>query len=251
MPVTNTRPPTAAPTPWRAVMAVFDTRSRCDQDRPTRSRSRSWPRSSPSAAARICEATHRKLPDGGSNSAPFGVAAAAMSLHGFRPWIVRCFCRSAEHFPPKNPRPKGYHRQVVAARLRRRRGGAQGGTDETDLLARRRSDACSPRRRSPKTPSPSASPPRRPARSMSIHSASSAATSSGATKSTPRAASRSAGKSYKVKFVSYDDQSVGGRVQQLYTRLINPGQSAISCSAPIRRAWWRRRPSSPSSTARS
>ena len=29
------------------------------------------------------------------------------------------------------------------------------------------------------------------------------------------------GKSYKVKFVSYDDQSVGGRVQQLYTRLIN------------------------------
>ena len=29
------------------------------------------------------------------------------------------------------------------------------------------------------------------------------------------------GKNYKVKFVSYDDQSVGGRVQQLYTRLIN------------------------------
>ena len=29
------------------------------------------------------------------------------------------------------------------------------------------------------------------------------------------------GKSYKIKFVSYDDQSVGGRVQQLYTRLIN------------------------------
>ena len=29
------------------------------------------------------------------------------------------------------------------------------------------------------------------------------------------------GKIYKVKFVSYDDQSVGGRVQQLYTRLIN------------------------------
>ena len=28
-------------------------------------------------------------------------------------------------------------------------------------------------------------------------------------------------KSYQVKFVSYDDQSVGGRVQQLYTRLIN------------------------------
>ena len=29
------------------------------------------------------------------------------------------------------------------------------------------------------------------------------------------------GKSYKVNLVSYDDQSVGGRVQQLYTRLIN------------------------------
>jgi branched-chain amino acid transport system substrate-binding protein len=29
------------------------------------------------------------------------------------------------------------------------------------------------------------------------------------------------GKSYQVKFVTYDDQSVGGRVQQLYTRLIN------------------------------
>ena len=29
------------------------------------------------------------------------------------------------------------------------------------------------------------------------------------------------GKSYQVKFVSYDDQSVGGRVQQLYTRVIN------------------------------
>ncbi len=28
------------------------------------------------------------------------------------------------------------------------------------------------------------------------------------------------GKAYKVKFVTYDDQSVGGRVQQLYTRLI-------------------------------
>jgi branched-chain amino acid transport system substrate-binding protein len=28
-------------------------------------------------------------------------------------------------------------------------------------------------------------------------------------------------KHYQVKFVSYDDQSVGGRVQQLYTRLIN------------------------------
>lgn len=29
------------------------------------------------------------------------------------------------------------------------------------------------------------------------------------------------GKHYKIKFVTYDDQSVGGRVQQLYTRLIN------------------------------
>jgi branched-chain amino acid transport system substrate-binding protein len=28
------------------------------------------------------------------------------------------------------------------------------------------------------------------------------------------------GKQYKVKFVTYDDQSVGGRVQQLYTRLV-------------------------------
>src|SRR6202167_3365678 len=32
---------------------------------------------------------------------------------------------------------------------------------------------------------------------------------------------KAGGKSYKVKFVTYDDQSVGGRVQQLYTRLIN------------------------------
>ncbi|HKM87435.1 MAG TPA: amino acid ABC transporter substrate-binding protein [Xanthobacteraceae bacterium] len=31
---------------------------------------------------------------------------------------------------------------------------------------------------------------------------------------------KAGGKSYKVKFVTYDDQSVGGRVQQLYTRLI-------------------------------
>ncbi len=29
------------------------------------------------------------------------------------------------------------------------------------------------------------------------------------------------GKHYQVKFVTYDDQSVGGRVQQLYTRLVN------------------------------
>src|SRR6201997_1153705 len=32
---------------------------------------------------------------------------------------------------------------------------------------------------------------------------------------------KAGGKAYKVKFVTYDDQSVGGRVQQLYTRLIN------------------------------
>jgi branched-chain amino acid transport system substrate-binding protein len=32
---------------------------------------------------------------------------------------------------------------------------------------------------------------------------------------------KAGGKNYKVNFVSYDDQSVGGRVQQLYTRLIN------------------------------
>jgi branched-chain amino acid transport system substrate-binding protein len=31
---------------------------------------------------------------------------------------------------------------------------------------------------------------------------------------------KAGGKQYKVKFVSYDDQSQGGRVQQLYTRLI-------------------------------
>jgi branched-chain amino acid transport system substrate-binding protein len=32
---------------------------------------------------------------------------------------------------------------------------------------------------------------------------------------------KAGGKNYQVKFVTYDDQSVGGRVQQLYTRLIN------------------------------
>src|SRR5271166_3737176 len=32
---------------------------------------------------------------------------------------------------------------------------------------------------------------------------------------------KAGGKSYKINFVGYDDQSVGGRVQQLYTRLIN------------------------------
>src|SRR6204780_2505558 len=31
---------------------------------------------------------------------------------------------------------------------------------------------------------------------------------------------KAGGKQYKVNFVSYDDQSVGGRVQQLYTRLV-------------------------------
>jgi branched-chain amino acid transport system substrate-binding protein len=31
---------------------------------------------------------------------------------------------------------------------------------------------------------------------------------------------KAGGKSYQVKFVTYDDQSVGGRVQQLYTRII-------------------------------
>jgi branched-chain amino acid transport system substrate-binding protein len=36
---------------------------------------------------------------------------------------------------------------------------------------------------------------------------------------------KAGGKSYMVKFVSYDDQSVGGRVQQLYTRLINEDQA--------------------------
>ena len=32
---------------------------------------------------------------------------------------------------------------------------------------------------------------------------------------------KAGGKSYKVKFATYDDQSVGGRVEQLYTRLVN------------------------------
>jgi branched-chain amino acid transport system substrate-binding protein len=35
------------------------------------------------------------------------------------------------------------------------------------------------------------------------------------------------GKKYKVKFVTYDDQSVGGRVQQLYTRLINQDKATF------------------------
>ena len=39
--------------------------------------------------------------------------------------------------------------------------------------------------------------------------------------SAPSRGIKAGGKSYKVNFVSYDDQSVGGRVQQLYTRLVN------------------------------
>ncbi len=35
------------------------------------------------------------------------------------------------------------------------------------------------------------------------------------------------GKKYQVKFISYDDQSVGGRVQQLYTRLINQDKATF------------------------
>ena len=50
------------------------------------------------------------------------------------------------------------------------------------------------------------------------------------------------GKTYKVKFVSYDDQSVGGRVQQLYTRLIvqdkanflfSPYSSGLTATAAV------------------
>ncbi len=53
---------------------------------------------------------------------------------------------------------------------------------------------------------------------------------------------KAGGKSYKVKFVTYDDQSVGGRVQQLYTRLIvqdnaqflfSPYSSGLSAAAAI------------------
>jgi branched-chain amino acid transport system substrate-binding protein len=53
---------------------------------------------------------------------------------------------------------------------------------------------------------------------------------------------KAGGKSYKVKFVTYDDQSVGGRVQQLYTRLIvqdnaqflfSPYSSGLSAPAAI------------------
>jgi len=38
---------------------------------------------------------------------------------------------------------------------------------------------------------------------------------------------KAGGKSYQVKFVSYDDQSVGGRVQQLYTRLVNQDRAQV------------------------
>lgn len=50
------------------------------------------------------------------------------------------------------------------------------------------------------------------------------------------------GKSYKIKFVDYDDQSQGGRVQQLYTRLIvqdhaqflfSPYSSGLSATAAV------------------
>jgi branched-chain amino acid transport system substrate-binding protein len=53
---------------------------------------------------------------------------------------------------------------------------------------------------------------------------------------------KAGGKSYKVKFVTYDDQSVGGRVQQLYTRLVvqdnaqflfSPYSSGLSAAAAI------------------
>ena len=56
---------------------------------------------------------------------------------------------------------------------------------------------------------------------------------------------RAGGKSYKVNFVSYDDQSVGGRVQQLYTRIVNqdraqflfsPYSSGLTAPAAPRRS---------------
>src|SRR5580698_6418300 len=36
---------------------------------------------------------------------------------------------------------------------------------------------------------------------------------------------KAGGKQYKINFVSYDDESQNGRVQQLYTRLINQDKS--------------------------
>jgi branched-chain amino acid transport system substrate-binding protein len=53
---------------------------------------------------------------------------------------------------------------------------------------------------------------------------------------------KAGGKSYKVQFVTYDDQSVGGRVQQLYTRLIvqdnaqflfSPYSSGLTAAAAV------------------
>ena len=53
---------------------------------------------------------------------------------------------------------------------------------------------------------------------------------------------KAGGKPYKVKFVSYDDQSQGGRVQQLYTRLIvqdkaqflfSPYSSGLAATAAV------------------
>ncbi len=47
---------------------------------------------------------------------------------------------------------------------------------------------------------------------------------------------KAGGKNYKVKFVSYDDQSVGGRVQQLYTRLINQDKARFPVQSLFVRA---------------
>jgi branched-chain amino acid transport system substrate-binding protein len=53
---------------------------------------------------------------------------------------------------------------------------------------------------------------------------------------------KAGGKSYQVKFVTYDDQSVGGRVQQLYTRLVtqdnaqflfSPYSSGLTAAAAV------------------
>jgi branched-chain amino acid transport system substrate-binding protein len=53
---------------------------------------------------------------------------------------------------------------------------------------------------------------------------------------------KAGGKSYKIKFVDYDDQSQGGRVQQLYTRMIvqdhaqflfSPYSSGLSATAAV------------------
>ena len=60
---------------------------------------------------------------------------------------------------------------------------------------------------------------------------------------------KAGGKSYKVKLVSYDDQSQGGRVQQLYTRLIVQDKAQFLFS-PYSSGLSRPPRSSPSSTAR-